>query len=507
MPSMSAPSPAGDSPQSSPTTASAGSGPTDASSLPPVPPPPPQPAPPLPPGPAAAAPGVAPAGQAPAYAAPAQGAVSAAPAPVAAASAPGGVPVHSPTPATPAPLVPAPPVPVPPVPAAATAPPLPTTTSTETAQWSRGQQQAVLALSVLAIIFLACAYFIVWDKNEIIYSIIRIIYVVLVVIGTVQVAVKAIPNALVARGALGPISLIVTLYLLLTSPESRYTIANVFFLVADAVLLAAACICLWGHLPRSTSTPRSVVAVSALGVDAALMAVTASLGAWHSNRIGIAKTYPSLLTEVNKDETLLNLIIGTASCAAVGTAFVCGIALLIILPLRRSTTIARLLSAALGACFLISITPIFVNGSPMIYEILNYLGAIPMLALMAPVFSRSFRQWCEGTWTPPARTARAVAGRPTILARTFQPVGPDGRPLDHTTVAALLPTTRLTFWISFFFGLFGLIPMLTANSTAKNLGVVTNAYNHAMIKGLLIGIATWTATTIAFYTLILTTLA
>ena len=50
-------------------------------------------------------------------------------------------------------------------------------------------------------------------------------------------------------------------------------------------------------------------------------------------------------------------------------------------------------------------------------------------------------------------------------------------------------------------------PMLTANSTAKNLGVVTNAYNHAMIKGLLIGTATWTATTIAFYTLILTTLA
>ena len=136
-------------------------------------------------------------------------------------------------PATPAPLVPAPPVPTPPVPAlpapvAATAPPLPTTTSTETAQWSRGQQRAVLALSVLAIIFLACASFIVWDKNEIIYSIIRMIYVALVVIGAVQVAVKAIPNALVARGALGSTSLIFTSYLLLTSPESGYTIANVF---------------------------------------------------------------------------------------------------------------------------------------------------------------------------------------------------------------------------------------------------------------------------------------
>ena len=520
MPSMSTPSPAGGSPQSPSTTVSAGSGPiVDTGSLPPVPPPPPQPTPPLPPGPAAAAPGVAPAGQAPAYAAPAQGAVSAVPAPIAAASAPpspGGVPVQpahdSPTSATPAPLVqtppvPAPPVPAPPAPVAATAPPLPTTTSTETAQWSRGQQRAVLALSVLAIIFLACASFIVWDKNEIIYSIIRMIYVALVVIGAVQVAVKAIPNALVARGALGSTSLIFTSYLLLTSPESGYTIANVFFLVAEAVLVAAACICLWGHLPRSTSTPRSVVAVSALGVDAALMAVTASLGAWHSNRIGITKTYPGLLIYVNKDETLLNLIIRTASCAAVGTAFVCGIALLIILPLRRSATIARLLSATLGACFLISITPIFVDGSPMTYEILDCLGAIPMLALMAPVFSRSFRQWCDGTWTPPARAAGAVAGRPTILARTFQPVGPDGRPLDHTTVTTLLPTTRLTFWISFFFGLFGLIPMLTANSTAKNLGVVTNAYNHAMIKGLLIGTATWTATTIAFYTLILAALA
>ena len=239
MPSMSTPSPAGDSPQSSPTTASAGSGPiVDTGSLPPVPPPPPQPTPPLPPDPAAAAPGVAPAGQAPAYAAPAQGAVSAVPAPIAAESAPGGVPAHSPTPATPAPLVPAPPVPAPPVPAppvpalpvpaAATAPPLPTTTSTDTAQWSRGQQRAVLALSVLAIIFLACASFIVWDKNEIIYSIIRMIYVALVVIGAVQVAVKAIPNALVARGALGSTSLIFTSYLLLTSPESGYTIANVF---------------------------------------------------------------------------------------------------------------------------------------------------------------------------------------------------------------------------------------------------------------------------------------
>ena len=33
--------------------------------------------------------------------------------------------------------------------------------------------------------------------------------------------------------------------------------------------------------------------------------------------------------------------------------------------------------------------------------------------------------------------------------------------------------------------------MITANSTARGLGVVTHAYNHAMLKGLLLGIATW----------------
>ena len=228
MPSMSTPpAPMGGNPQPSPVTTD--SGPTvDTGSLPPVPPPPPQPTP--PPSSAASAPGVAPAGPALVYGSPARGTVPAAPAPITAASAPptpGGVPVQpahdSPTPATPAPLVQ-----TPPALATATAPPLPTTTSTDTAQWSRGQQRAVLALSVLAIIFLACASFIVWDKNEIIYSIIRMIYVALVVIGAVQVAVKAIPNALVARGALGSTSLIFTSYLLLTSPESGYTIANVF---------------------------------------------------------------------------------------------------------------------------------------------------------------------------------------------------------------------------------------------------------------------------------------
>lgn len=57
--------------------------------------------------------------------------------------------------------------------------------------------------------------------------------------------------------------------------------------------------------------------------------------------------------------------------------------------------------------------------------------------------------------------------------------------------AAMLPSTRTTFWISFFFGLFGLIPMMMGNSMARNLGVVTNSYNREFLKGWLIGVVVW----------------
>ena len=61
----------------------------------------------------------------------------------------------------------------------------------------------------------------------------------------------------------------------------------------------------------------------------------------------------------------------------------------------------------------------------------------------------------------------------------------------YARVAAMLPSTRTTFWISFFFGLFGLIPMMMGNSMARNLGVVTNSYNREFLKGWLIGVAVW----------------
>lgn len=491
------PAPIGGNPRPSPVTAD--SGPTvDTGSLPPVPPPPPQPTP--PPSSAASAPDVAPAGQAPACTTPAQGTVSAAPAPVAAASAPGGVPVQpahdSPTPATPAPLVPALPVP-----AAATAPPLPTTTSTETAQWSRGQQQAVLALSVLAIILLAGPRFLFpWGGIGITAaSLILSTPIVLLIIGIIQIHRRAAPSALVALGALTPVQVLESLH--------RDAVFMVFDLGAYAAILTVAIICMWGRLPHSRHTPRSAVAVSALAVVLLWRAVVIPAGTTITSRLFLNPSDP--FYQNNNYLFFYRYDLRGATAASWVMTFLtlaCSIALLVLLKIRGNATLARFLSVTPGACALINIAPI-ISHSWAPYEPINYLLAPSLLGLTVPVFSRSFRQWCEGTWTPPARTARAVAGRPTILARTFQPVGPDGRPLDHTTVTTLLPTTRLTFWISFFFGLFGLIPMLTANSTAKNLGVVTNAYNHAMIKGLLIGIATWTATTIAFYALILTTLA
>ena len=329
--------------------------------------------------------------------------------------------------------------------------------------------------------------------------------IVLLIIGIIQTHRRAAPSTLVALGALTPAQALESL----RQPSVIFTVLD---LGAYATILTAAAICLWGHLPHSRHTPRSAVAASALAVTSLWRAVFMPIGAL------IAYPFLDLPTFSQSFDYIYSLYFsssGTATILWVATflTFTCSTALLAVLSLHRSATIARLLSAALGACALINVALIishfWVSYGPMNYIIdPSLLGLMaPLLGLMVPVFFRSFRQWCDGTWTPPARTARAVAGRPTILARTFQPVGPDGRPLDQATIATLLPTTRLTFWISFFFGLFGLIPMLTANSTAKNLGVVTNAYNHAMIKGLLIGTATWTATTIAFYAIIFAALA
>lgn len=162
------------------------------------------------------------------------------------------------------------------------------------------------------------------------------------------------------------------------------------------------------------------------------------------------------------------------------------------------------------------------------------ISPLVVVAAAVMVWTRSVRQWFSGTWNPsdvpvgrapvvvPVGMAAAVSG---VYPQGRQVLGADGRiymtvtagssssessvtqgaggdptPLTdvHSAnvdfsarVAAMLPSTRTTFWISFFFGLFGLIPMMMGNNMARNLGVVTNSYNREFLKGWLIGMAVW----------------
>ena len=190
-------------------------------------------------------------------------------------------------------------------------------------------------------------------------------------------------------------------------------------------------------------------------------------------------------------------------------SLVCGIVLLALMIFHRKVIIMRILAAASGVFALAEVTIIVFRIGLIFYgrgldlPVFSIPSAVLLIALAVPVFCASFRQWCAGTWTAPAWKPSAIAGRPTILARTTQVTDPDGNPLNDADIAAMLPTTRPTFWVSLFFGLFGLLPMLTANSTARSLGVVTNAYNSAMIKGFVLGILMWTAIAATSYTIIL----
>ena len=430
------------------------------------------------------------------------------------------VPAHiGPAPAGAGPAGPFPTAPVPAPPAAPVPPPPAVTASPRTLQaaapagdapqWSRGQWWTVLVLGVLAAIMGAAALVlryldvlqdsIRWDNAEEWWIFIDVSTffllspLALTIVGIVQTCRKAAPSAFVAATALAPAFISTLFYHFWRSN----IIANILHVVAIIITLMAACMCLWGRLPHRTRTPRSAVAASALAMAATWSMGTKLLIMWvgdygytyyHYNYIHIYTVWSWIAVAIR------------------AATLVCGIALLALMIFHRKVIIMRILTVALGA-FTVAGTGFGVMfgfyGRGLDMPVFSIPSAVLLIALAVPVFCASFRQWCAGTWTAPAWKPSAVAGRPTTLARTSQVTDPGGNTLNDADIAAMLPTTRPTFWVSLFFGLFGLLPMLTANSTARSLGVVTNAYNSAMIKGFVLGILMWTAITAASYTIIL----
>ncbi|WP_143222785.1 hypothetical protein [Actinomyces oris] len=303
----------------------------------------------------------------------------------------------------------------------------------------------------------------------------------LIIIGIAQTVRRTAPTAFVAASITALASLVRNFFLAASGFNDELDTPLVA--AAYAILLVITGFTLWGRLPHRAHTPRSAITASALGI-ASLWTAT-KLFTWmldYFRNIGLMLYYFRG--------------IGLLMLAAATLLLVCGTALLVLMALRKNVTMMRLLAIVAGVGLIVlnyvSRGSSFGGGYLTSHFEAHFISAsVATLALAIPVFFPSFKQWCDGTWTARTSPQSVTAGRPTILARTYQTIGADGTPLDDASVAALLPSVRPTFWISFFFGLFGLIPMITANSTARGLGVVTHAYNHAMIKGLLLGIAAW----------------
>ena len=420
--------------------------------------------------------------------------------------APAGAGPAGPFPTAPVPAPPA--VPVPPPPAVTASPRTlqAAAPAGDAPQWSRGQWWTVLVLGVLAAIT-GAAVLVLWylDLTDQSYAHVEkwrlfvdmaLLFLfspfALTVVGIVQTCRKAAPSAFIAAVALTPFSILVSFD---SFRFVYFTIIIVLLIVTTVFLLVAACMCLWGRLPHRSHTPRSVVATSALAITT-IWLMTTKLSIMWIDSYAYYQIY---------NYTVSAWIVIALRAASL----VCGIVLLALMIFHRKVIIMRILAAASGVFALAEATIIVFRIGLIFYgrgldlPVFSIPSAVLLIALAVPVFCASFRQWCAGTWTAPAWKPSAVAGRPTILARTSQVTDPDGNTLNDAEIAAMLPTTRPTFWVSLFFGLFGLLPMLTANSTARSLGVVTNAYNSAMIKGFVIGILMWTAITAASYTIIL----
>lgn len=314
----------------------------------------------------------------------------------------------------------------------------------------------------------------------------------LIIIGIAQTVRRTAPTAFVAASITALASLVRNFFL--ASSGFNDELDTPLVAATYAILLVITGFTLWGRLPHRTHTPRSAIAASALGI-ASLWTAT-KLFTWmlrYFRNIGLILDY-----------SLVNGLM----LAAATLLLVCSTALLVLMALRKNVTMMRLLAIVAGVELIVlnymSRDSSFGGGYLTSHFEAHFISAsAATLALAIPVFFPSFKQWCDGTWTARTSPQSVTAGRPTILARTYQTIGADGTPLDDASVATLLPSVRPTFWISFFFGLFGLIPMITANSTARGLGVVTHAYNHAMIKGLLLGIATWLGLVFTLYAVVL----
>ncbi len=420
--------------------------------------------------------------------------------------APAGAGPAVPFPTAPVPAPPAVPVPPPPAVTASPRPLQAAAPAGDAPQWSRGQWWTVLVLGVLAAIT-GAAVLVLWylDLTDQSYAHVEkwrlfvdmaLLFLfspfALTVVGIVQTCRKAAPSAFIAAVALTPFSILVSFD---SFRFVYFTIIIVLLIVTTVFLLVAACMCLWGRLPHRSHTPRSVVATSALAITT-IWLMTTKLSIMWIDSYAYYQIY---------NYTVSAWIVIALRAASL----VCGIVLLALMIFHRKVIIMRILAAASGVFALAEATIIVFRIGLIFYgrgldlPVFSIPSAVLLIALAVPVFCASFRQWCAGTWTAPAWKPSPVAGRPTSLARTSQVTDPDGNPLNDADIAAMLPTTRPTFWVSLFFGLFGLLPMLTANSTARSLGVVTNAYNSAMIKGFVLGILMWTAIAATSYTIIL----
>ena len=179
--------------------------------------------------------------------------------------------------------------------------------------------------------------------------------------------------------------------------------------------------------------------------------------------------------------------------------------------LKRSRVL--MIVAAAGASFFVVVSTFYyfiliLFHSGFVVEIFMeavIVGAA-LFALALMPLRRSAADWFAGRWEP--RVRQPASHQVAFVAAPVAGQYPGGRPAPvvgapvSPQVAALLPSTAPTFWISFFFGLFGLIPMSMANSMAARLGAVTNQYNHAFLKGWLIGMAAWIACYVLVFVLI-----